>query len=228
MRNKWAHNDAFSADDAYRALDSIERLLVAVDARQAPEVGRAKEELMRAKFEAQARKATPAAEAVVGQPAAGLKPWREVIVPHDDVARGRYSLAEFAADLHQVWVGEGAAEYRDPVEADVPDRGPPPAVGRGGRPGLRGWVAADRGPADQFGRRQDPLDDRLVPPVLGDVAGPLPPGSGRAGPRRRRRVAARGGRAVLVGTRIPPGQARAMADGTEVGTLLGELAWQLG
>ena len=27
-RNRWAHNEAFNADDTYRALDSIERLLV--------------------------------------------------------------------------------------------------------------------------------------------------------------------------------------------------------
>ena len=116
LRNKWAHNQPFTVDDAYRALDSMERLLVAIDARESSEVGRAKEEVMRAKYEAQARKATPTSEAMISQPAAGLKPWREVIVPHDDVARGRYALAEFAADLHQVWLGEGAAEYSDPVE----------------------------------------------------------------------------------------------------------------
>ncbi len=41
-----------------------------------------------------------------------------MIVPHDDVAAGRYDLAEFAAGLHQVATGaEGTAgEYADPVE----------------------------------------------------------------------------------------------------------------
>jgi predicted AAA+ superfamily ATPase len=34
-------------------------------------------------------------------------------------------------------------------------------------------------------------------------------------------------RAVLVGTALPPGQTRRKADGTEVHTLWGELAWQL-
>src|SRR5207237_2595758 len=29
VRNKWAHEEPFSADDAYRALDSVERLLQA-------------------------------------------------------------------------------------------------------------------------------------------------------------------------------------------------------
>lgn len=36
--------------------------------------------------------------------------------PHPDVAQGRYQHAEFAADLAQVARGEGAIEYRDPVE----------------------------------------------------------------------------------------------------------------
>jgi hypothetical protein len=45
-----------------------------------------------------------------------LKPWREVVMPHEDVASGRYQQAEFAADLWQVHLGEGTDEYRDPVE----------------------------------------------------------------------------------------------------------------
>ena len=32
VRNKWAHQKAFSTDDAYRAIDSISRLLTAVAA----------------------------------------------------------------------------------------------------------------------------------------------------------------------------------------------------
>ena len=53
---------------------------------------------------------------VEGQPAGGLKPWRELITPHPDVASGRYQQAEFAADLHQVWRDEAADEYGKPVE----------------------------------------------------------------------------------------------------------------
>ena len=33
VRNKWAHQKAFSTDDAYRAIDSVSRLLAAVAAR---------------------------------------------------------------------------------------------------------------------------------------------------------------------------------------------------
>ena len=63
--------------------------------------------------------ATPAAKpAGVMQttPVTGLKSWRDIIEPHPDVAQGRYKNAEFAADLAQVARGEGAYEYRDPVE----------------------------------------------------------------------------------------------------------------
>ncbi len=49
----------------------------------------------------------------VGQ---NLPSWRDVMQPHPDVAEGRYRAAEFAADLAQVARGEGAYEYRDPVE----------------------------------------------------------------------------------------------------------------
>jgi predicted AAA+ superfamily ATPase len=39
-----------------------------------------------------------------------------VIQPHEDVAKGKFALAEFAANLHQVHLGRGLAEYTEPVE----------------------------------------------------------------------------------------------------------------
>jgi hypothetical protein len=45
-----------------------------------------------------------------------LKPWREVITPHPDVAGGRYQQAEFAADLAQVAQGKAEFEYQDASE----------------------------------------------------------------------------------------------------------------
>ena len=118
VRNRWAHQKPFTTDDAYRALDSIQRLLTAVSAEQAAEVDRQKQDLLRVRFEEQARRETRKASVapIEGQPAAGLRPWREVITPHPDVASGRYQQAEFAADLGQVQRGEGADEYRNPPE----------------------------------------------------------------------------------------------------------------
>lgn len=45
-----------------------------------------------------------------------LKPWREVIVPHKDVAEGKYQQAEFAADLAQVLSKKADPEYQDASE----------------------------------------------------------------------------------------------------------------
>ena len=118
VRNKWAHQKTFSTDDAYRAIDSIGRLLNAVSAEEATDVDRQKQELLRVRFEETARKQTRKAvsKPVEGQPLQGLKPWREVVTPHPDVASGRYQQAEFAADLWQVYLREAADEYQNPAE----------------------------------------------------------------------------------------------------------------
>ena len=55
MRNRWAHQERFSTDDAYRALDSAARLLTAVSATQTDEVEKIKMELLRVRFEEQLR-----------------------------------------------------------------------------------------------------------------------------------------------------------------------------
>src|SRR3990172_12143640 len=114
IRNKWAHQEAFSTDDAYRALDSTARLLTAVSAPQADEIEKMKMELLRLRFDEQVRgeKRKSAGTAIESAVASSLKPWREVVTPHKDVASGRYQQAEFAADLWEVHLGEGTDEYR--------------------------------------------------------------------------------------------------------------------
>ena len=73
-RNKWAHNEPFSHDDAYRALDTIERLLALIDAPEAAEVGAAKSELMRQRLEAEAKKVTPKPDALFTEPVGRASP----------------------------------------------------------------------------------------------------------------------------------------------------------
>ena len=99
-------------------LDSTARLLAAVSAPQAAEVDKLKMELLRVRFDEQARgeKRKTAGTAVESEVTGVLKPWREVVNPHKDVASGRYQQAEFAADLWQVHIGEGSDEYRKPEE----------------------------------------------------------------------------------------------------------------
>ena len=54
-RNKWAHQESISSDDAYRALDSASRLLAAVSAPQSEEFDKLKMELLRVRFDEQTR-----------------------------------------------------------------------------------------------------------------------------------------------------------------------------
>ena len=118
VRNNGRTRRPFSSDDAYRALDSAGRLLTAVSAPQADEIEKMKMELLRLRFDEQVRseKRKSAGTAIESAAAANLKPWREVVTPHKDVASGRYQQAEFAADLWQVHLGEGTDEYKKPVE----------------------------------------------------------------------------------------------------------------
>ena len=44
-----------------------------------------------------------------------LKPWREIAVPHEDVLKGTFQQAEFAADLSRVHDGTATDEYQNPL-----------------------------------------------------------------------------------------------------------------
>jgi hypothetical protein len=231
VRNQWAHQNAFSADDAYRALDSIYRLLGAISAEEAIEVERSKFELLRLRFEDQARKETrrAATVAIEGQPVGGLKPWREVVTPHPDVASGRYLQAEFAANLGQVHRGEGVDEYRDPAEffrrtflTDGLRRLLVNALkrlsGKGGDPVIDLQT--------NFGGGKTHSMLALYHQFSGVPAAELPgiePVLQETGIDQPPKVR----RAVLVGQDICPGNTHKKAGGIEVRTLWGELAWQL-
>ena len=104
VRNRWAHQEPFSSRDAERALDSMVRLLTAVSAREADEVDRMMMELRRLTIDEQVRaEKRKAGGSLIDLGVTGvLRPWREVVTPHPDVASGRYQQAEFAADLWQV------------------------------------------------------------------------------------------------------------------------------
>jgi predicted AAA+ superfamily ATPase len=115
-RHRWAHDQEFDLDSAFRVADTAERLLRAVGASsQAEAAGQISNELLRRRAqasEAQPEKAKPSRKD-------GKKPlpsWREVILPHPDVASGRYTQAEFAANLADVVQDRAAPEYGDPRE----------------------------------------------------------------------------------------------------------------
>ncbi|MEV6346536.1 Swt1 family HEPN domain-containing protein [Actinoplanes sp. NPDC051851] len=115
VRNAWAHMKSFSDDDAYRALDTAERLANAIGAGDATtRIGRIRLNLRRVAADKEDRRTLKAAAETADS--SGLKPWREVLRPHDDVATGNFQASEFAADLFKVAQGEATNDYADPVQ----------------------------------------------------------------------------------------------------------------
>lgn len=118
-RREWAHAARFTDEQTERVLSDGEHLLRAIGATaSADEVEELRRELRRIRFEKDQKRYLAAAEQglTVNLAAAGLPPWREVVEPHDDVAQGTYQLAEFAADLRQVRLGIARPEYGDPEQ----------------------------------------------------------------------------------------------------------------
>jgi predicted AAA+ superfamily ATPase len=233
VRNRWAHQDAFSGDDAYRSLDSIHRLLLAVSAaNEAVEVDKMRQDLLRSRFAEQARQTQrkTAVAPIEGQPAGGLKPWREVVTPHPDVASGRYQQAEFAADLHQVWRDEATDEYGKPVEffrrtflTDGLRELLLNAVRRfrneGGDPVIELQTNFGGGKTHSMIALYH-LAAGYPPHELPGVEAMLADGGLEAPPVANT--------AVLVGQMISPGVVYDKGQGIKVRTLWGEMAWQLG
>lgn len=232
VRNRWAHQNPFTSDDTYRALDSASRLLTAVSAPQSQEVEKAKMELLRVRFDEQRRSEQRKSSGlnVESEATGSLKPWREVVSPHPDVASGRYQQAEFAADLWQVHLGEGVPEYRDPKEffrrtfmTESLKRLLTDAVRRvtssAGDPVVQLQTNFGGGKTHSmlalyhlFSGMQ-PSDLLGADVVMTDAGVSKLPGVQRV---------------VVVGNKISPGNPATKPDGTVVRTLWGEIAWQLG
>jgi len=231
-RNNWAHQSPFSTDDAYRILDSAGRLLTAVSAQQADEIEKMKMELLRLRFDEQVRgeKRKSAGTAIESAAASNLKPWREVITPHKDVASGRYQQAEFAADLWQVHLGEGTDEYRDPVEffrrtylteslKGILVGAIQRLAGKGGDPVVQLQTNFGGGKTHSMLALYH-LISGVAPSELAGIDAVMQAAGAKTLPAARR--------VVLVGSKISPGNPVTKPDGTVVRTLWGELVWQLG
>ena len=212
--------------------NSVARLLTAVSAPQADEVGKMKMELRRLVFEEQVRGEKRKVGGSLVEPAAAsnLKSWREVVTPHADVASGRYQQAEFAADLWQVHLGEGSDEYRKPVEffrrtflTESLKRllvgGVRRLSGQGGDPVVQLQTNFGGGKTHSMLALYH-LFGGATPSELAGVDSVLAEAGVKSLPRAKR--------VVLVGNKISPGNPVTKADGTVVRTLWGELAYQLG
>lgn len=230
VRNTWAHNGSFTDDDAYRALDTGERLLrLIAAAAEADKVKAIRQDLRRVTADKDDKKVLKAA--VDNPEATGLRPWREVLPPHDDVATGNFAASEFAADLYKVASGsEQDSGYAEPVAFFARtylteglsqlvgravrrlegDDNAPPVINLqtnfgGGKTHsmLSLWHVAAGLPVSEFPQdTQDLLNN-----------------NGYTG-RKVNRVA-------IVGNHFSPSGVT-KDDGTHVNTIWGELAWQLG
>src|SRR5262249_2950294 len=199
---------------------------------QAGEIENMKMELLRLRFDEQVRseKRKSAGTTIESATATSLKPWREVVTPHQDVASGRYQQAEFAADVWQVHLSEGTDEYRKPVEffrrtylTESLKRLLAGAVrrlgGQGGDPVVQLQTNFGGGKTHSMLALYH-LFSGTAPSELVGIDAVLEKAGTKKLPTARR--------VVLVGNKISPGNPVKKPDGTVVRTLWGELVWQLG
>ena len=159
-----------------------------------------------------------------------LKPWREVAVPHEDVLKGTFQQAEFAADLSRVHEGTATPEYQNPTlffqrtfitegMRLLLDSVVKRLSGKGGDPVIQLQTAFGGGKTHtmlavyHLAKGDAVASDLPGVPAILDAAGvtELP----------RARVA------VLDGIKSSPNQP-VVRDGQTIRTLWGDLAWQLG
>ncbi len=159
-----------------------------------------------------------------------LKPWREIAVPHEDVLRGTFQQAEFAADLSRVHARNATDEYQDPVlffqrtfitegMRLLLDSVLKRLMGSGGDPVIQLQTAFGGGKTHtmlavyHLAKGEAPASDlQGIPPILD---------SARVTEVPRARVV------VLDGNTLGPNMPQQRGRIT-VHTLWGELAWQLG
>lgn len=159
-----------------------------------------------------------------------LKPWREVAVPHEDVLKGTFQQAEFAADLTRVHEGRATPEYQNPTlffqrtfitegMRLLLDSVVKRLSGQGGDPVIQLQTAFGGGKTHtmlavyHLTKGEQPASDLPGIPAILDAAGVVE--------MPRARIA------VLDGIKSSPNQPVVHA-GVHIRTLWGDLAWQLG
>jgi len=236
VRKRVAHqnkNNTFDTDDAFRVLDNIERILSAIASPESEEADIQKNELLRIRYEENTRKKAKRIESIIvdsGQ--GGLKPWRQIVTPHPDVATGKFQQAEFAADLWRVYQdGESAGEYGRPIDffnrtyltqgiKKLLTNALKRMNGKGGDPIINLQTNFGGGKTHSLlslyhlFSNIDFSSVRDLESFFKETGNPVIP----------KKV----NKAVIVGNRISPGTIHKKPDGTQVNTLWGEIAWQLG
>lgn len=160
----------------------------------------------------------------------GLKPWREIAVPHEDVLKGTFQQAEFAADLSRVHEGTATPEYQNPTlffqrtfitegMRLLLDSVVKRLSGKGGDPVIQLQTAFGGGKTHtmlavyHLAKADAAASDLPGIPAILDAAGVAELPHARI--------------AVLDGIKSSPNQP-VTRDGQSIRTLWGDLAWQLG
>jgi predicted AAA+ superfamily ATPase len=234
IRNNWAHRTPVNFDDAYRALDTLERLLrVAGYPVGADQIRSSREDLRNSNFQKDVKKATTSG-VLTETGSSTIKAWRDVVKPHADVINGTFNASEFAADLHMVAQGVGSDEYIDPVQffrrtylteglKDLLEKAVCRISGDLNAPPVINLQT-------NFGGGKTHSMLALWHIMSGHELGEYPQEIQELLNGTDLRAFGTCRRAVLVGNHIAvtPGKDSAKSDGTVVNTLWGELAWQLG
>jgi len=159
-----------------------------------------------------------------------LRPWREIAVPHEDVLKGTFQQAEFAADLSRVHAGTASPEYGDPVlffqrtyitegMRLLLDSVVKRITGQGGDPVIQLQTAFGGGKTHtllavyHIARGNVPAADLQGIPSILDAAGIIDLPKARI--------------VVLDGTKLSPNMPEKRGSVT-IHTMWGDLAWQLG
>ncbi len=159
-----------------------------------------------------------------------LKPWREIAIPHEDVLKGTFQQAEFAADLSRVHAGTATAEYQNPVlffqrtfvtegMRLLLDSVIKRLAGKGGDPVIQLQTAFGGGKTHTMLAVYHLAKGEVAASELQGVSAILDAAQVTELPRARI--------AVLDGSKSAPNQP-VVRDGLTIRTLWGELAWQLG
>lgn len=108
---------AFSEPDARRLLDTTVRLLHAAGAaREAEDADDALAEFDDLAARARPRRVDRASVVLPGTEGLDIKPWWQVITPHQDIREGNFNASQFAANLYNVVHGKATPEYLRPRE----------------------------------------------------------------------------------------------------------------
>ena len=234
VRNKLAHNEAFTYDDAERALDTMRRLLESVSASETAEkISASRDTILRTKYAEMARNEERRKTArldISVDTVGGLLPWREVVEPHQDVATGEFQQAEFAADLAKVHNGSAPSEYRNPREffarTYLTEGLSTLLVGAAKRLGAGGGDPVVELQTNFGGGKTHSM--LALYHMVGGTAVEDLPGLDQLMSRNGLTVPAKVNRAVLVGTSRGPQDVISLEGGRKIRTTWGELAWQLG